>query len=75
MGRLPRVHRSAEEKFGLVMRGLKSGKASETCRKHKIGPALFYRWKNELETGALAALGGGAQPRRPTKSRANASSN
>ena len=64
-----------EEKFAIVMEGLKSGKASETCRKHEIGPALFYRWKDELEKGALAALGGGAQPHPPTKSRANASSN
>ncbi len=29
MGRRPRVHRSAEEKFAIVMEGLKSGKASD----------------------------------------------
>ena len=39
MGRRPRVHRSSEEKFAIVMKGLKSGKVSESCRKHEIGPA------------------------------------
>ncbi len=58
MGRRPRVQRTAEEKFAIVMEGLKSGKVSETCRKHEIGPALFHRWKDEMEKGALAALGG-----------------
>lgn len=58
MGRRPKVQRSAEEKFAIVMEGLKSGKVSETCRKHEIGPALFYRWKDEMEKGAVAALGG-----------------
>ena len=33
MGRRPRVYRSTEGKFAIVMEGLKSGKASETCRK------------------------------------------
>ena len=61
MGRRPKVQRSAEEKFAIVMEGLKSGKVSETCRKHEIDPALFYRWKDEMVEGALAALriGGG----------------
>jgi transposase-like protein len=75
MGRRPKVQRSAEEKFAIVMEGLKSGKVSETCRKHEIGPALFYRWKDELAKDFWAALGGGPQPHPPTKSRANASSN
>ena len=61
MGRTPKVQRSAEEKFAIVMEGLKSGKVSETCRKHEIGLALFYRWKDEMEKGALAALGIGGE--------------
>lgn len=40
MGRTPKDQRSAEEKFAIVMEGLKSGKVSGTCRKHEIGPAL-----------------------------------
>ena len=74
-GRQPRVHGSAEEKFAIVMEGLKSGKGSESCRKREIGPALFNPWKDELAKGALAAPGGGPQPHPPTKSRANASGN
>jgi len=31
MGRRPRVHGSAEEKFAIVMEGLESGKASIMC--------------------------------------------
>ena len=31
---------------------------SETCRRHAIAPNLFYRWKDEAEQGAKAALGG-----------------
>jgi hypothetical protein len=33
MGRRSKVQRSAEEKFAIVMEGLKSRKASGTCRK------------------------------------------
>ena len=58
MGRRPKVQRSAEEKFAVVMEALKSGNVAETCRKHEIAPTLFYRWKDEMEKGALAALGG-----------------
>ena len=58
MGRKPRVDRSPEEKWQIVQEGLKSGNVSETCRRHGIAPNLFYRWKDEAEQGAKAALGG-----------------
>ena len=58
MGRKPRVDRSPEEKWQIVQEGIKSGNVSETCRRHGIGPNLFYRWKDEAEQGAKAALGG-----------------
>jgi transposase-like protein len=58
MGRKPRVDRSPEEKWQIVQEGIKSGNVSETCRRHGIAPNLFYRWKNEAEHGAKAALGG-----------------
>ena len=58
MGRKPRVDRSPEEKWQIVQEGIKSGNVSETCRKHEIAPNLFYRWKDEAEQGAKAALGG-----------------
>jgi transposase-like protein len=75
MGRKPKVQRSAEEKLTIVMEALKSGNVAETCRKFEIAPNLFYRWKDEVEKGALAALGGEAQPRALTRSRSSASSN
>src|SRR5437667_10976256 len=58
MGRKPRVDRSPEEKWQVVQVGIKSGNVSETCRRHGIAPNLFYRWKDEAEQGAKAALGG-----------------
>ena len=64
MGRKPRVDRSPEEKWQIVQEGIKSGNVSETCRRHGIAPNLFYRWKDEAEQGAKAALGGEALPRR-----------
>ena len=58
MGRKPRVDRSPEEKWQIVQEGIKSGNISETCRRHGIAANLFYRWKDEAEQGAKAALGG-----------------
>ena len=68
MGRKPRVDRSPEEKWQIVQEGIKSGNVSETCRRHGIAPNLFYRWKDEAEQGAKAALGGrSAAARRPRR--------
>src|ERR1700688_1092691 len=58
MSRKPRVDRSPEEKWQIVQEGIKSGNVSETCRRHGIAPNLFYRWKDEADQGAKAALGG-----------------
>jgi transposase-like protein len=49
MSRKPRVDRSPEEKWQIVLEGIKSGNVSETCRRHSIAPNLFYRWKDEAE--------------------------
>ena len=65
MSRRPKVQRSPEEKFAIVLEGLKSGNVSETCRKYEIAPTLLYRWKDEMEKGALAALGGRSAAARP----------
>ena len=68
MGRKPRVDRSPEEKWQIVQEGIKSGNVSETCRRHGIAPNLFYRWKDEAEQGAKAALGVIAlRPRKPKR--------
>ena len=35
----------------------KSGNIAETCRKYEIAMNLYYRWKDEVDQGAKAALG------------------
>jgi transposase-like protein len=76
MGRKPRVDRSPEEKWQIIQEGIKSGNVSATCRRHSIAPNLFYRWKDEAEQGAKAALGGEAlPPRKPRKITASGSWN
>src|SRR5438445_12989174 len=58
MGKKARVDRPPREKWQIVQEGIKSGNISETCRRHGIAPNVFYRWKDEAEQGAKAALGG-----------------
>ena len=58
MGRKEQVKRSVEQKWEILQEGLKSGNVSETCRKHGVAPNLWYRWRDEAEAGAKAALGG-----------------
>ena len=58
MGRKAQVKRSPEEKWEILQEGLRSGNMAETCRKHGIAANLWYRWKDEAEQGAKAALGG-----------------
>ena len=65
MSRKPRVQRTPEEKWQIVLEGLKSGNVAETCRKYEIAANLYYRWKDEVEAGAKAALGGRSAAARP----------
>ena len=45
---------------------MKSGNVSETCRRHGIAQLpLYYRWKDEVEAGAKAALGGRSAAAQP----------
>jgi transposase len=62
MDRKPRADRSPEEEWQIVQEGIKSGNVSETCRRYGVAPNLLYRWKDEAEQGAKAALGGEALP-------------
>jgi transposase-like protein len=57
MPRKAQVQRSAEEKVAIVIEGLKSGNIAETSRNHNIAATLFYRWKEDVEKAAVAALG------------------
>jgi transposase-like protein len=65
MPRKPKVQRTADEKWQIVLEGLKSGNVAETRRKYEIAPTLYYRWKDEVEEGAKAALGGRSATARP----------
>jgi transposase-like protein len=65
MPRRAQVQRSAEEKFAIVIEGLKSGNIAETCRTHQIAATLYYRWKEDVENAAVAALGGRNSAVRP----------
>jgi transposase-like protein len=55
MPRKPKVQRTPEEKWQIVLEGLKSGNVAETCRKYEIAPTLYYRWKDEVEEGGRVA--------------------
>lgn len=70
MGRRLKVQRTAEEEFQIVMEAVKSGNVAETCRKYEIAPTLYYRWKDEMENGALAALGGKSAAAQPDEEQA-----
>jgi len=65
MSRRARIQRTPEEKWQIVLEGLRSGNVAETCRKYEIAPNLYYRWKDEVEAGAKAALGGRSAAARP----------
>ena len=70
MPRKPKVQRTPQEKLQIVLQGLKSGNIAETCRQHEIAPTLYYRWKDEVEQGAVAALGGRSAAARPDEEQA-----
>jgi hypothetical protein len=57
MPRKARVQRTPEEKWQIVLEGLKSGNVAETCRKYEIAPTLYYRWKDEVEGSQGCARG------------------
>ena len=65
MGRRPKVQKTPQEKWQIVLEGLKSGNIAETCRRYEIAPTLYYRWKDEVEQAAVAALGGRSAAARP----------
>jgi len=67
MSRKARVQRSVEEKWEIVLAGLRSGNISETCRRYGIAPNLYYRWKEEALEGARAALRGRSAAAAPTE--------
>jgi transposase-like protein len=65
MPRRAAIQRSAEEKYAIVMEGVKNGNIAETCRTHQIAATLYYRWKEEAEKAAVAALAGRSAALKP----------
>ena len=45
MGRRPKAQKTPQEKWQIVLEGLKSGNIAETCRWYEIAPALYCRKK------------------------------
>ena len=45
-----RRHWKQEEKLALITEIAEGGKVVETCRKHGVDPAMYYKWKTSYET-------------------------
>ena len=48
--------RSAEEKLRIVLEGMKAENISAMCRREGISPTDYYRYRDKLVEGGLAAL-------------------
>jgi transposase len=61
--REPRRQFTPEQKFKIIKEHLttKSG-VTETCKKHGISSACFYRWQDEFFAGAMNRLKNGKAP-------------
>lgn len=51
---------TADEKFAIVLEGLKEKKSvAEICREHQISESLYYRWRDKfLEAGKKGLVNG-----------------
>lgn len=62
MGTMTRRKRrkfTPEQKFEIVMEALKGKRnVTDVCRDHRISTALFYTWRDQVLSGALARLSG-----------------
>jgi hypothetical protein len=55
MGRRARVERTREQKWDIVVEGIRRRNIAEMCRECGISPTAYYRWKEEARQRALAA--------------------
>jgi transposase-like protein len=55
MGRRARVERTREQKWNIVLDGIRRRNIAETCRQCEISPTAYYRWKDEARQRATAA--------------------
>ena len=57
-------NRTAEEKWQILMEGLKSGASvAEVCRRHQIAESQYYVWFRQMEEAAKERLSGGGASR------------
>ena len=75
MPRKPKVQRTPEEKWQIVLEGVKSGNVAETCRKYEIAPRFIIAGKTKWKWELKLRLGGEAPPRGPMPHRRSGSSN
>jgi transposase-like protein len=55
---------TAEEKFAIVMEGLKGQKTvSEICREHALSQTVYYKWRDAFLEGGKNALARGSASR------------
>lgn len=52
---------TAEQKLGIVLVSITSGKVEATCREHDISSTLYCRWRDQLLEDGLKALTGKAE--------------
>jgi transposase len=55
MERRARVERTREQKWDIVLEGIRRRNIAETCRLCEISPTVYYRWKDEARQRATAA--------------------
>ncbi len=55
MGRRARVERNREQKWEIVLEGIRRRNVAETCRECDISPTVYYRWRDEARQRATAA--------------------
>jgi transposase len=55
MGRRARVERTREQKWDIVLEGIRRRNVAQMCRECKISPNAYYRWKNEARQRAIIA--------------------
>jgi transposase-like protein len=55
MDRRPCVKRTREQKWEIVLAGIRRRNVAETCRQYDVSPTVYYRWKDEARQRATAA--------------------
>jgi transposase-like protein len=55
MGRRARVERTREQKWDIILEGIRRRNIAEMCREREISPTAYYRWKDEARQRATTA--------------------